>query len=55
MLCCMVIIENLKGIKYHEFDVPIYGVYMLTGCIGCGKTPLLITLSLYATIQTFQA
>lgn len=40
-----IIIKELRSIKYLEFDVPTSGVHILTGCNGCGKTSLLITLN----------
>ena len=44
-MCYKIIIKELRSVKYLEFDVPTSGVHVLTGCNGCGKTSLLITLN----------
>ena len=47
-------IENLKGIRRLDFDVPEPGLWLLTGVNGSGKTSLLAALYRIGYGRAFQ-
>lgn len=49
-----IIIEEVKGIKRLEFEVPNPGVHVLTATNGCGKTTLLVCLERLKNTGTFK-
>jgi ABC-type cobalamin/Fe3+-siderophores transport system ATPase subunit len=46
-------IENLKGIKKLDFEIPAGGVHVLTASNGSGKTTLLVCLERLNNTRAF--